>query len=205
MRRVVVAVLGCLLLLSGCSSLNGTGDKGFYSGDGEVHLIDPADRGDPVDLSGTDLDGKPIDLADHRGKPVVVVVWGSWCGPCRAEAPDVVAAARQIGGTAQVVGINLRDPSTSTGQAFVRRFDVPYPSIFSPDGKAMLAFQGTLGPNSIPSFVVLDDQGRVAASILGALPGRQTLVDVVSDVAAEGGSGGASSSSPTAGEQTTDG
>lgn len=182
MRSVLAAVLGCLLLLTGCTSLQGTGDKGFVTGGGDVNIVKAVDRGDPVELSGTDLDGKPIDLADYRGKPVVVVVWGSWCGPCRGEAPDVVAAANQIGANAQFVGINLRDASTATGQAFVRRFGVPYPSVYSPDGKAMLQFQGTLSPNSIPSFVVLDDEGRIAASILGALPSRQTLVDLVDEI-----------------------
>jgi thiol-disulfide isomerase/thioredoxin len=185
MRTLLAAVLGCLLLAtgaSGCSSLSGTGDKGFYSGDGGVNVVRAVDRGDPVELKGTNLDGQPVDVADYRGKPVVVVVWGSWCGPCRAEAPDVVAAANEIGPRAQFLGINLRDASTSTGQAFVNRFDVPYPSVFSPDGKAMLQFRGTLSPNSIPSFVVLDDEGRIAASILGALPSKRTLVDLVDEI-----------------------
>ncbi len=180
-RAIVAAAVGSLLLLTGCSSLAGSGDKGFYSGDGTVHVVDGADRDGAVELTGTDLDGKPIDLADYRGRPVVIVVWGSWCAPCRAEAPDVVAAAKEIGSKAQFVGINLRDASTTTGDAFVRRFDVPYPSVYSPDGRAMLQFQGTLGPNSIPSFVVLDADGRVAASILGPLPSKQTLVDLVDD------------------------
>jgi thiol-disulfide isomerase/thioredoxin len=188
LRSLPAAVLGCLLLAvgaTGCSSLSGSGDKGFYTGPGDVNVVEAGSRGDPVDLQGEDLDGKPIDLADYRGEPVVVVVWGSWCGPCRGEAPDVVAAANQVADRAQFVGINLRDASTSTGQAFVRRFDVPYPSVFSPDGKAMLQFRGTLSPNSIPSFVVLDDEGRVAASILGALPSTRTLVDLVDDTANE--------------------
>jgi thiol-disulfide isomerase/thioredoxin len=115
----------------------------------------------------------------------VAVVWGSWCAPCRAEAPDVVAAARELDDRAQFVGINIRDASAEQARSFVRTFDVPYPSYFSPDGEAMLAFSGTLTPNSIPSFVVLDADGRVAASIIGELPSRTTLVDVVEDVVAE--------------------
>ena len=106
-----------------------------------------------------------------------MVVWGSWCTPCRAEAPDVVAAAVELGDEAQVIGIDIRDPSVEQAKSFVRRFDVPYPSFFSPDGKALLAFRGTLTPNSIPSFVVLDGEGRVAASIIGQLPSTTTLVD----------------------------
>jgi thiol-disulfide isomerase/thioredoxin len=181
-RRVLGAVLGGLLVLTGCSSLQGTGDKGFVTGDGTVRVVGAADRGDPVALSGKDLEGKTLDLADFRGKPVVVVVWGSWCTPCRQEAPDVVAAAREVGGVAQFVGINLRNSSTTEAQAYERSFHVPYPSFYSPDGKAMLSFPGTLSPNTIPAFAVLDAQGRVAASIIGKLPSKQTLVDLVDDL-----------------------
>jgi thiol-disulfide isomerase/thioredoxin len=147
------------------------------------------DRGDPVTLEGKNLDGEDLSVADLRGKPVVVVVWGSWCAPCRAEAPDVVAASEELDGKAQFVGINIRDSSADQAKGFVRTFEVPYPSFFSPDGKAMLAFSGTLTPNSIPSFVVLDRDGRVAASIIGELPSRTTLVEITEDVAAESANG----------------
>jgi len=173
------------VLLVGCSSLQGTGDKGFVSASGDVVQVQPSERDEPVTLTGKDLEGMPLSTSDFRGKPVVAVVWGSWCAPCRAEAPDVVAAARELGDRAQFVGINIRDASADQARSFVRTFDVPYPSYFSPDGEAMLAFSGTLTPNSIPSFVVLDAEGRVAASIIGELPSRTTLVEVVEDVAAE--------------------
>jgi thiol-disulfide isomerase/thioredoxin len=173
----------------GCSSLQGTGDKGFVTGAGKVVQVEPGGRGDPVTLTGRDLEGDRLSTADFRGKPVVAVVWGSWCAPCRAEAPDVVAAANELGNRAQFVGINIRDSSTEQARSFVRTFEVPYPSYFSPDGEAMLAFSGTLTPNSIPSFVVLDAEGRVAASIIGELPSRTTLVEVVEDVVAEQGAG----------------
>jgi thiol-disulfide isomerase/thioredoxin len=189
MVAVLSAALACLLALSGCSSLSGTGDTGFVTSDGTVTEVTAADRGDAVSLKGTDLDGKDLDLASLRGKPVVVVVWGSWCTPCRAEAPDVVAAAEELGDKAEFLGINIRDGSTEQAASFVRRFDVPYRSVFSPDGQALLAFRGTLTPNSIPSFVVLDDQGRVAASIIGQLPSTTTLVEVVKDVAQESADG----------------
>jgi thiol-disulfide isomerase/thioredoxin len=150
-----------------------------------VVQVEPGQREDPVSLTGRDLEGERLSTTEFRGKPVVAVVWGSWCAPCRAEAPDVVAAARELGDRAQFVGINIRDSSTEQARSFVRTFEVPYPSYFSPDGEAMLAFAGTLTPNSIPSFVVLDAEGRVAASIVGELPSRTTLVEVVEDVVAE--------------------
>jgi len=152
------------------------------TGDGSVTEVKTAQRGEPVTLTGQDLDGKPLDLASFHGKPVVLVVWGSWCAPCRAEAPDVVAAARKLGDRAQFVGINIRDASTDQAKAFVTHYGVPYPSIYAPKGDALLAFSGTLTPNSIPSFVVLDHQGRIAASLIGPLPSTTTLLEVVSDV-----------------------
>jgi thiol-disulfide isomerase/thioredoxin len=179
------------VLLVGCSSLQGTGDKGYVSGTGEVVEVQPGEREAPITLSGRDLEGDRLSTERFRGKPVVAVVWGSWCAPCRAEAPDVVAAAREVGDRAQFVGINIRDASTEQARSFVRTFDVPYPSYFSPDGEAMLAFSGTLTPNSIPSFVVLDADGRVAASIIGELPSRTTLVEVVEDVVDEQNGGAA--------------
>ena len=59
---------------------------------------------------------------------------------------------------------------------------MPYDSLFDPSGRTLLAFHGTLIPSAIPSTVVIDEQGRVAASILGEVPSQQTLVDLVRDV-----------------------
>jgi len=180
---LLLLLLVGVLALSGCTDSAGTGDQGFVTGDGQVTRLAVDDRGGVVDFEGEDLDGKPLALAGYRGRPTVVVVWGSWCGPCRAEADDVVAAARQLQGEARMVGLNIRDSSPATAQAFVRTNDVPYRSFYSPDGKAMLAFRGVLTPNSIPSFVVLDEEGRVAASIIGELPATDTLVGLTRDVA----------------------
>ena len=142
-------------------------------------------REDAISLDGDDLDGDPLAVQDFRGKPVVLVVWGSWCAPCRDEAPDVVGAANDLGDDVQFVGINIRDASTAQAQAFTRKFDVDFPSFYSPSGEALLAFPGVLGLRTIPAFAVLDSEGRVAASIIGKLPSRQTLVDVTKDVVDE--------------------
>jgi len=193
-------LLGLVAGAAGCSSLPSTGDKGFVTSDGTVRLVPVADRGRTIDLAGKDLDGRALDLADFRGKPTVVVVWGSWCAPCRAEAPDVVAAAERLGGAARFVGIDLRNAGTADALAFQRHFELPYRSFFSPDGEAMLSFSGTLGPRTIPAFVVLDGQGRVAGSIIGSLPSTETLVDLVGDVA-----GRSSAPAAAAGGGTSDG
>jgi len=183
LRRSLVAAALALPFLAGCTGLESTGDKGFVTAEGTVEQVAAADRGDPVQLEGKDLEGNEMSVADFRGKPVVVVVWGSWCTPCRAEAPDVVAAAKELEGTAHVVGLNIRDASAEQAKGFVRTYGVPYPSFYSPDGKGMLAFSGSLPPQAIPSFAVLDDEGRVAAVIPGELPSKTTLVELTEDVA----------------------
>lgn len=179
--------LACgLLVLTGCSTFEGTGSKGYISGTGQITQVALDQRESPIELSGTDLEGKALDLADYRGKPVVVSVWGSWCVECVQEAPLVTEAANDLAGQAQFVGIDIRDPGLAQGQGYVRTFDVPFPSIYSQGGEALLAFPGVLGPNSVPAFVVLDSEGRVAASILGQLPSKLTLSDLVADAARTG-------------------
>ena len=183
-----LVVLVCLLLLAGCSGMSGTGDKGYISGEGVPVEVDAPDRGDPVDLTGDDLEGDPVDLADLRGKPVVVNIWASWCPPCIAEQPDLNEAADELGDDVAFVGVNIRDASRDDAAAFVRDLEVAYPSIYSGDGAALFAFAGTLGPRSIPSTVVLDAQGRIAASVQGRVPSVRTLVALV-EKASEGAAG----------------
>jgi thiol-disulfide isomerase/thioredoxin len=178
-------VLACLLALVGCSSLSGTGDKGYISGEGVPVEVVAEDRGTPIEMTGTDLDGNEVDLADLRGKPVVVNVWASWCGPCIVEQPDLNEAASELGEDVTFLGLNIRDASQGDAAAFTRTLDVDYPSVYSPDGSALLPFAGTLTPRSIPSTVVLDAEGRVAASVQGRIPTPQTLVSIVERVLGE--------------------
>jgi thiol-disulfide isomerase/thioredoxin len=185
LRPSLAALLACLLLAAGCSSLDGTGDKGYISGEGTVRIIDPADRDDAVDLAGTSLTGDPIDATDSRGRVLVVNTWWSGCGPCRSEMPMLTQAADQLDDRADFLGINIRDSSASQGQAFMRSVGADYPSIYDPAGTAVLAFAGKTSLISIPTTIVLDAEGRVAAVIGGPIPSEQTLVDVVDEVAGE--------------------
>jgi thiol-disulfide isomerase/thioredoxin len=109
----------------------------------------------------------------------VINAWWSLCGPCRAEQPLLNQVADELGSSAHVIGINIRDSSADTAAAYVRGHDVPYPSLYDPSGKALLAFQGTLSPRTIPSTLVLDSRGRLAASIIGSVPTKLTLTDIV--------------------------
>ena len=111
----LVSLLACLLLgtavLTGCTSLQGAGDKGYVTSDGQLELVAAADRGEPIELEGEDLDGEPLSLADFRGKVTVVNVWGAWCADCRIEQDDLTEAAEETADVAEFVGIDIRDAS----------------------------------------------------------------------------------------------
>jgi thiol-disulfide isomerase/thioredoxin len=181
-----LAALACLALVAGCSNeIGSSGDQGYVAGRGIITSLPVADREKPGEVSGQTIDGDDISLDDYAGQVVVVNVWGSWCAPCRAEAPMLADAARDLAKQdVAFLGIDSRDPSESAARAFVRRFAIPYPSIYDQQGRTLLAFRGTLTPNSIPSTVVIDREGRVAASVLGEIS-RTTLYDLVEEVSAK--------------------
>ncbi len=187
-RRTALAVrtlsLVAPLLLVGCSASGLTsGEQGFIGGDGGVSVVPVADREQPNGpVAGRTVDGTDVSTVEHLGKVVVIPVWGSWCGPCRAEAPMLADAARDLQDKGVVfLGIDSRDPDTASVQRFLDRFDIPFDSIYDPDGTTLLAFHGILPPQTIPSFVFLDTKGRVAARVLGEID-RSTLYGVVEDV-----------------------
>lgn len=179
-RAVVLLVLG--LLLAGCGSAP-TSTAGFVGGDGTITVL-PVDRRPPAPLvEGTTLDGEPWSSTSTAGRVVVYNVWGSWCAPCRAEAPALVAAAGRTQDRATFVGLNTRDLDRAAPQAFVRAFAVPYENLYDPDGTLLLAFAGQLPASAIPSTLLVDPQGRIAARVIGETT-EATLVGLVDDLAA---------------------
>ncbi len=183
-RRALVAVGAAVVavaLLSACSS-GPAGADGFVGGDGSLSVVAPAQRTPAPAISGRTLTGSDWTSESVADKVIVYNVWGSWCAPCRAEAPALVAAARRTADVAVFVGLNTRDLDQAAPQAFVRAFEVPYVNLFDPDGRLLLAFAGRLPASAIPSTLVVDREGRVAARIVGETT-ESTLVGLVTDIA----------------------
>ncbi|MFT3876785.1 MAG: TlpA disulfide reductase family protein [Propioniciclava sp.] len=180
-RRSLIAGLAASVLLAGCGATPGA-DGGFVGGDGSLTLVSPADRRPAPQITGTLLDGTPFDSGEFAGLVIVYNVWGSWCAPCRKEAPALEAASRDTADIARFVGINTRDLDPAPARAFVRAFDITFPSVFDPDGRELLKFASHLPASAIPSTVVVDREGRIAARILGETT-ETTLRELVKDVA----------------------
>jgi thiol-disulfide isomerase/thioredoxin len=181
--RPKAVALGAALIamaVAGCSGGSSTGVSSSAVGGGVKTVVSLDQRKDPITLSGTTLEGKHLDLASLRGKPVVLNVWGSWCPPCRKEAPDLQAAATELGAKASFVGIDTREDAASQGLAYQRRFKITYPSLVD-QGDLLLALRGAISSQSPPVTLVLDPQGRIAARFIGPVT-RLTLVEMVHDV-----------------------
>ena len=187
MKKLAPLLAAACLLLAGCSSLGGTNGVNVVIGNGQVLQIAAADRGAPIALTGTSLTGEAIDASSYLGKPLVINVWWSACVPCRTEMPMLVDLEKERRGTVGFLGIDVRDNSPGPAIAFAREKGVDFPTIYDHEGKALLAFAGTVSPRSVPTTLVIDAQGRVAAVVNGPIPSKLTLTELLDQVGSEHG------------------
>jgi thiol-disulfide isomerase/thioredoxin len=184
-RRAWPALAAAVLALPACSTGDGsqTSGQSFVAGDQTITLLAPDHRPVPGVLRGQTIDGRTLDLASQKGHAVVLNVWGSWCAPCQKEAPALEKASQELKPKGvSFIGINTRENGNrQAADAFQRAYGITYPSLFDADSNALLALRGAVSANAIPSTVVVDPQGRIAARISGATT-TDTLVDLVDDV-----------------------
>jgi len=158
--------------------------KNYIAGDGSVTEYTAADRGEPVDVSGTLFDGTAVSSSNWEGQVTVLNFWYASCAPCREEAADLVSLHDEYAPQgADFYGVNIRDEQ-ATAEAFERSFSIPYPSFDDKDGAVLLDMTQYVPPQAVPTTIVLDKKGRVSARILG-LADRSTLKALISDALAE--------------------
>ncbi|CAB4754285.1 unannotated protein [freshwater metagenome] len=159
----LIIALATTLLLTSCSTggLSSESEKSYVSGNGAAVLIKEPLRKPAPNLSGEVLGGGKFDY--EIGKVTVVNVWASWCSPCRAEAPTLSAFASK-NPEIQFVGILTRD-NLSSAISFVNRFNLTFPTLI--DDAVIASFRGSLPANAIPTTLIIDAKGRVAARISG--------------------------------------
>ena len=187
MHRFHALLLVLLVLVSGCSASSAAAECERIPGVREgVCLIPEAERTEAPTMALPVLGqaGEEISLLDLRGRVVVLNFWASWCGPCRAEQPDLNEAFASLPrGEVAFLGVNIEESREANALAHQREFEIPYPSMFDPANELAARFQGN-GPRVPPSTLFLDREGRVAARVFGTI-GTSEVLGLASAVAAE--------------------
>lgn len=163
MKKIVAFIVLAFALTACGGGGNSASEESFVSGDGSTTFIKISDRKIAPAITGMTLSGE--NYTYQKDKVAVVNVWASWCSPCRAEAPTLVALANKYTDVA-FIGILTRD-NPANAEAFERRFNIPYPTVI--DDSILLGFKGSLPANAIPTTVILDKSGLVAARISGVV------------------------------------
>lgn len=184
---VAVLALAGGLALSACSggaigaSTPLSSGQSFVGGSYTSTYFGPGSRPLAPKVSGTTLAGHKLSLASYHGDVVVLNFWGSWCSPCRREAPTLAALAAHFShDPVRFVGDNVLD-YPAAADAFQTQLNVGYPSLNDPGEQVVLAFHSTVPPNAIPSTLIIDRTGHIAAKIVGGVSyqGLKALVDKV--------------------------
>jgi thiol-disulfide isomerase/thioredoxin len=164
MRRLlplVAALLAAVALAAGC------GAAGLGEND-ERTLVSPGDRTPAPAVSLAALDGGPrVTLASHRGRPVVMNMWASWCEPCQRETPALIAFSKEHPGL-DVIGVATND-APSDSRRFARQKGIPYAIGVDQAGSVAARY----GATGLPTTVVIDAEGRVADTFYGEISPSQ--------------------------------
>jgi len=115
-----------------------------------------------VTLDG--LNGKKRKFSDFKGKPLIINVWASWCGPCRAEMGSLERLAHRYNGKElNIIGIST-DDYRNKAETFIKQTEITFENFL--DHKLLL--ENMLGANTIPLTILVDDQGRILEKVRGA-------------------------------------
>ncbi|MCW2676831.1 MAG: Alkyl hydroperoxide reductase/Thiol specific antioxidant [Modestobacter sp.] len=174
MRRALslFAAFAAFTALAGCSTGSGAVDVSnggqfrFVAGTPAGTVIPAGERATAPGFSGTLLGGGAFDSASLTGDVAVLNFWGSWCAPCRVETPQFQQVYAEVENQGvQFLGLNVKDVQ-QLATAFVESKGITFPSLYDPKGEVALTFRD-YPATAIPSTIVLDRKGRVAAVYTG--------------------------------------
>ena len=174
----VVCALAVALAIAGCSAgpdddadtpVESSGSFDFTESTPLGELIPVDARQSAPEFRGELLDGTEFESTSLAGDITVLNFWGSWCAPCRVETPEFQAVYADVAGQGvRFLGVDVKD-QRQLAQAFVDSVGAEYPSLFDPRGEVALAFRG-FPANVVPSTILLDRAGRVAAVYVAVVP-----------------------------------
>jgi thiol-disulfide isomerase/thioredoxin len=162
-------------------------DQNYTSADGAITELALSNREEPVSFESSETtNGSTISSDDYVGSVLVVNFWFAACPPCRYEAPDLAEISEKYAADGvQFLGINVYD-EREVAKSFEREFAIQYPSILDVStGELRLAFSGQLPPNGVPTTIIVDRSGRVAARLSGAILDRAVFEEMIESVLAE--------------------
>ncbi len=171
--------------LAGCTETPDYGQSasdGYVSGAGVYKEIKPADRKTPLSFSSKLDTGAKISSAELKGKVYVLNFWYAGCAPCNAEAPRLNTVYKKYGSTVGFLGVNTYDQA-ATAMTFEQAHDVKYPSAIDTNTASIqYAFSSYVPPSAVPTTLVLDTRGRVAARVTGELDDASILESLIDTV-----------------------
>ena len=139
---------------------------------GPIFEVSPGQRKPAPVLSGTTLQGQPLSVS-YPGHVTVINLWGSWCTPCREEAPDFAEAYTKYKSKGvEFIGINTRD-NDAAAIAYTTELAIGYPSLRDPADNLAAKLSPFVPSDSVPTAVIIDAHGDVAVRILGTVTAAQ--------------------------------
>jgi thiol-disulfide isomerase/thioredoxin len=126
-----------------------------------VRLVKNPDAAPAFELK--DLDGKPVSLAEARGKVVLLNFWATWCGPCRAEIPDLVDLQKRYADKLEIIALATDEDDADEVRRFVREAGINYRVAMGSD-EVRRSYGGIA---ALPTAFVIDGQGRIVQKHVG--------------------------------------
>lgn len=168
MKKVLILLLA--LSLTGCTSITKPmTSKGEIVGCADVKRVAVKSGESALNcLTGSEK----ISVASLRG-PLIVNVWGSWCGPCKQEMPYFVEYNRQASGKVKLLGIAVEEAKAQDAKDFIIAYGITWPNLY--DAKGLT--RGTFGMG-VPVTWFIDENGAVVYKHVGVVKSTEELIDL---------------------------